>query len=347
MVSAIKFATPGYTKADFIYIITLLEEEFMSHSYLVTGGAGFVGSHVAEKLLGQGEKVVILDNFNSYYDPAFKRANIARLGDAPGLTVIEGDIRDKPLLESLYNEHQITHVAHLAAMAGVRTSVYESPLYVDVNINGTLNLLELSRDYKVEQFVFASTSSVYGRTENLPFVETDSADHPLASYPATKRSAELLAHTYFHLFGLNVICLRFFNVYGPAGRPDMMPMLLMNATIDGRQMKLFNGGDISRDWTYIDDTVLGVVAALDRPMGYEIINLGVGSPISLTSFVEMIEEYSGKEINKISVETPLSEPLITFCNNQKARKLLDFAPSITVEDGLKRTWDWFRDYHNL
>ncbi len=319
----------------------------MSTSYLVTGGAGFVGSHVAEKLLQRGEKVVVLDNFNTYYDPAFKRTNIVRLGQSDQLVVIEGDIRDNALLETIFQEHQITHVAHMAAMAGVRMSVHETPLYVDVNINGTINLLEKARQFAIKQFVFASTSSVYGRTEKLPFVETDAADHPLASYPATKRSAELLAHGYYHLFGLNVICLRFFNVYGPAGRPDMMPMRLMNATIDGTEMKLFNGGDISRDWTYIDDTVLGVVAALDRPMGYEVINLGVGKPISLTSFIEIVEEFSGKEIKKVSVETPASEPLITFCNNQKAQELLDFAPSITVEDGLKRTWDWFRAYHKL
>lgn len=310
-------------------------------SYLVTGGAGFVGSHVAEVLLNRGEKVVIIDNFNDYYDPAVKRANIQRLGDQPNLTVVEGDIRDDQLIENLFEEHKFTHVAHMAAMAGVRMSVKETPLYMAVNVTGTMHLLESSKRHNLENFVFASTSSVYGKTEVLPFVETDTADRPLASYPASKRAAEMLAHTYNHLFGMNVTCLRFFNVYGPAGRPDMMPMKLMHAAMDGTEMKIFNGGDIHRDWTYIDDTVKGVVSALDRPLGYEVINLGVGSPISLKDFIEVIEELSGREINKVFVPTPPSDPPITYCNNEKLRRLLGFDPQVSVQEGLHRTWEWF------
>lgn len=310
-------------------------------SYLVTGGAGFVGSHVAEVLLKRGDKVVIIDNFNDYYDPAVKRANIRRLGDHPNLTVVEGDIRDAALIDKLYEEHKFTHIAHMAAMAGVRLSVHETPLYMAVNVNGTMNLLESAKKHGIENFVFASTSSVYGETKVLPFIETDTADRPLASYPASKRAAELLAHTYHHLFQMNVTCLRFFNVYGPAGRPDMMPLQLMHAAMDGREMKIFNGGDIHRDWTYIEDTVKGVVSALDRPLGYEIINLGVGSPISLKDFIEVIEELSGREINKVFVPTPPSDPPITYCNNEKLRRLLDFDPQVSVQEGLRRTWEWF------
>ncbi|MCY4062116.1 MAG: SDR family NAD(P)-dependent oxidoreductase [Chloroflexi bacterium] len=316
-------------------------------TYLVTGGAGFIGSHVAEALLLRGDRAVIIDNFNNYYDPAIKRRNAERLRHYDRCVIIEGDIRERSLVEGLFAEHRITHVAHLAAMAGVRESVQQARLYMDVNVTGTLNLLEASKTAKIEQIVLASTSSVYGKTEILPFVETDSADRPLAAYPASKRAAELLAHTYHNLVEMPVTALRFFNVYGPAGRPDMMPWRLMEATQTGETIKLFNGGDIHRDWTYIADTVQGVVAALDRPLGYEIINLGCGAPISLQDFVEIIEEYAGKHINTVSVPTPQSDPPITFCDNGKARELLGFAPSVSVRDGLRQTWEWYREYRRL
>jgi UDP-glucuronate 4-epimerase len=316
-------------------------------SYLVTGGAGFVGSHLAQKLLERGETVVILDNFNDYYDPMLKRHNIERIGSNPRLTVVEGDIRDVGLVRSLFEAHQFTYVGHMAAMANVRESIHKAPLYMDVNVTGTMNLLEASRDFKVKQFVFASTSSVYGETKILPFIETDTADRPLAAYPASKRSAELLAHTYYHLFGLNVICLRFFNVYGPAGRPDMMPIKLVEAALNGTEVKVFEQGNYQRDWTFIEDTVKGVIAALDRPMGYEVINLGVGNPISLNAFIEIIEELTGREINKTYVPAPKSDPPITYCNNEKARRLLDFAPQISVREGLAQMWAWYQEFNRL
>ena len=228
-----------------------------SMTTLITGGAGFVGSHVAAELLARGDRVVVIDNFNDYYDPAIKRRNAARLSDFDNCHLIEGDIRDVALMERLFAEEGITRVAHLAAMPGVRASVQQARLYMDVNLTGTMNLLEAGKRAEIEQFVLASTSSVYGKTEILPFVETDTADRPLAAYPASKRAAELLAHTYHNLVDMNVTVLRFFNVYGPAGRPDMMPWKLMDATQSGELIKLFNGGDIHRDWTYIADTVLG------------------------------------------------------------------------------------------
>jgi UDP-glucuronate 4-epimerase len=315
-------------------------------SYLITGGAGFIGSHVAERLLQRGERVIILDNFNNYYDPAIKRASIERIKHK-NLTVIEGDVRDAELIKKIFKDYGVRRVAHLAAMAGVRLSVYETPLYMDVNTTGSMNLFEAARDNEIEQFVFASTSSVYGTTKVLPFIETDTADRPLAAYPASKRAAEILAYTYHNLNQANYTVLRFFNVYGPAGRPDMMPMRLMHASQDNTEIKIFNGGDISRDWTYIDDTVEGVVAALDRPLGYEVINLGVGNPISLTDFVEIIEELSGKEIRKVTVDTPPSDPPITYCDNTKARELLGFNPKVSVQEGLAKTWDWFREFYNI
>jgi UDP-glucuronate 4-epimerase len=314
---------------------------------LITGGAGFIGSHVAERLLEKGDTVVVLDNFNDYYDPALKHKNIERLRRFDNLTVVEGDIRDDKLVGRIFAEHDIRRVGHLAAMAGVRESVNNVRLYVDVNVNGTMNLLEHARNKKLDVFVFASTSSVYGETELIPFIETDTADRPLAAYPASKRAAELLAHTYHNLVGMNVTVLRFFNVYGPAGRPDMMPLRLLNAAFDGTEIPVFNGGDIHRDWTYIDDTVNGVVAALERPMGYEVINLGCGNPISLTDFIEAVEEFTGRTINKRTVPRPASDPPITYCDNTRARELLGFEPKVSVHDGLYKTWLWFKEYKGL
>jgi UDP-glucuronate 4-epimerase len=315
-------------------------------AYLVTGGAGFIGSHLADELLKRGDRVIILDNFNNYYDPAIKRGNVERIQHEK-LTVVEADVRDAALLQTIFKQYEITHIAHMAAMANVRASIHQTPLYMGVNTLGSMNILEAARDNNARQVVLASTSSVYGATQLIPFVETDTADRPLAAYPASKRAAEILAHTYHNLNALNITVLRFFNVYGPAGRPDMMPMRLMQATQDGTEMKLFNNGDISRDWTYIDDTVDGIIAALDTPLGYEVFNLGCGAPISLTDFVEIIEELAGQEINKIAVETPPSDPPITYCNNQKARDLLGFNPQITVQEGLDKTWQWFREYYGV
>jgi len=311
---------------------------------LVTGGAGFVGSHLSRALLARGDRVVAIDNFNDYYDPAIKRRNAAALAEHPAFTLVEADIRDKAAVEALFEAHGIRRVAHLAAMAGVRESVRQPALYLDVNLNGTLILLDAARQHGVENFVFASTSSVYGATQRLPFVETDTADRPLAAYPASKRAAELIGHTFHHLHGLNFTALRFFNVYGPAGRPDMMPLRVMEAVLDGSEVPIFNGGDIHRDWTYIDDTVQGVVAALDRPLGYEIMNLGVGGPISLRAFIDVIEELSGCRLHTRDVPTPPSDPPITFCDNSRARALLGFAPATPVHEGLARTWEWFRQW---
>jgi UDP-glucuronate 4-epimerase len=314
---------------------------------LITGGAGFIGSRLAMALRARGENIVIIDNFNSYYDPALKRANVAEFNRDPDVTVIEGDIRDAALVESIVRDHKIHRIAHLAAMAGVRNSIEEAPLYWEVNSTASMYLMEAARKHGVEQFVQASTSSVYGETQRIPFVEEDNADRPLAAYPASKRAAEILAHTYHHLFGLNVTCLRFFNVYGPSGRPDMMPIKVMKALVTDQPITLFNGGVFSRDWTYIDDIVDGVVAALDRPLGYEVINLGCGAPLSMTEFVSIFEKLSGKTANTVDVPAPLSDPPITYCDNSRARRLLGFAPKVPVREGLERTWDWFTKQHAL
>lgn len=314
---------------------------------LVTGGAGFIGSHLTRRLLAQGDSVVVLDNFNDAYDPALKRTNAAALAQHPNAVIIEGDIRDKTLVNTLFKDRKFSRVAHLAALGNVRASIGNAPLYTDVNLIGTINLLEAARENNLELFILASTSSVYGETKMLPFVETDTADRPLAAYPASKRSMELLAHTYYNLFAMNFTILRFFNVYGPAGRPDMMPMRLMHAAVDGTVLPLFNNGQLSRDWTYIDDTVDGVVAALDKILGFEIMNLGCGKPLSMVEFVEVIEELSGRKINTRPEPAPLSEPPITFCDNTKIRQILGFAPETPVHEGLARTWEWFAEFYQV
>lgn len=307
---------------------------------LVTGGAGFIGSHVAGRLLAAGERVLVLDNFDDYYDPALKRANAARLA-AAGAELVEADVRDAEAVERAVAGSGARRIAHMAALAGVRSSIEQSALYVAVNTLGTVHLLEAARLHGVDQFVLGSTSSVYGNSRRLPFREDDPADRPLASYPASKRSAELLAHGYHHLFGLHVTAVRFFNVYGPAGRPDMMPLRLMEASRSGEPIPVFDGGRLQRDWTYIDDVVDGVLAALERPLGYEVINLGLGAPISLHDFIEIIEALAGRPIARLEQPAPASEPTITYCDNGKARRLLDFSPGVTLRDGLARTWEWF------
>jgi UDP-glucuronate 4-epimerase len=307
---------------------------------LITGGAGFIGSRLAYSLFQAGEEVIILDNFDPYYDPAIKRANIAALDG--GAAVVEADIRDADALDHVFQTYRIDRIAHLAALANVRYSVERARLYSDVNVGGTIALLDMARKYDVSGFVQGSTSSVYGDTARIPFVEEDSAAMPLAPYPASKRSAELFAHSYHHLFGLNITVLRFFNVYGPHGRPDMMPLRTIDAILSGTPIPLFDDGLLERDWTYIDDIVDGVVSALNRPLGYEIVNLGFGSPITFRAFIDIYEELIGKSAVVQPVPAPASEPRITYCDNSKARRLLGFDPQTPVVEGLKQTWAWYQ-----
>ena len=310
---------------------------------MITGGAGFIGSHVALHLAQTtNHRIVVVDNFNDYYDPAIKRANILPLAYSPNSTVIEADIRQRERMAQIVDKHEISHILHLAGMANVRASIEQSPLYVEVNTQGTVNILEAARLHGVQQVVCASTSSVYGADSSIPFVEDAPAAQPLASYPASKRAAEILGHTYTHLFGLNVTFLRFFNVYGPNGRPDMMPVRVLEAIVRQREITLYNGGQMRRDWTYIDDIVSGILAAMERPLGYQIVNLGCGEPETMTAFVETLETLTGRQAITRDVPAPPSDPPITYCDNRKAQRLLDFNPQVSLHEGLARTWDWYR-----
>ena len=312
---------------------------------LITGGAGFIGSRLAARLLAEQQPVIVLDNFNDYYDPARKRANIAALNaDFPDHPprVVEADVRDLGALTRLFKEENIRHVAHMAGMAAVRYSVERAPLYVAVNTLGSVNVLECARKHGVENFILASTSSVYGNA-TPPFREDQIPDRPLAPYPASKRAAELMAHTTYTLFGLNVTITRLFNVYGPAGRPDMMPLKVLDWLHEGRVIPMYDGGALRRDWTYIDDTVDALYRALRQPLGYEIINLGFGATRSFAEFVAIYEEITGITARKEAVPAPLSEPKTLWCDPMKARQLLGWQPHTDLREGLLETWRWYQE----
>lgn len=309
---------------------------------LVTGAAGFIGSHLAEKLAKRGDEVIGLDNFNDYYDPAKKRANEARLNAYLNFRMIEADIRDRERMFAVFEEEKFEAVAHLAAMAGVRNAVKNPSLYVDVDLNGTQHLMDAARAAGgVGNFVFASTSSVYGQTKQIPFVETDPCDRPLQPYAAAKRASEILGFSYHHLFGLNFTALRFFTVYGPNGRPDMMAYLVAESVTKGIQIPLYEGGQMYRDWTFVSDITDGVVAAVDRPLGYEIINIGRGEPTLLKDFVEMIEKLAGQKANVVHKPKLAADFIRNQADIIKARRLLGYNPQVSVQDGVKAFWDWY------
>lgn len=311
---------------------------------LVTGAAGFIGSHLAERLCRRGDAVIGLDNFNDYYDPGRKRANERRLNTCPNFRMVEADVRDRERMFQLFATEKITAVAHLAAMAGVRNAILVPDLYVNVNLNGTQNLFDASRAAGgVDNFVLASTSSVYGNTTRIPFVEDDPCDRPLQPYAAAKRAAEILGFSYHHLFGMNLTVLRFFTVYGPNGRPDMMAYLLADSITKGREIPLYDNGQMYRDWTYVDDTVSGIVSALDRPLGYEIINLGRGEPILLRDFVAIMEKLSGRKANVVPTPRLAADFTRNEADISKARRLLDYNPTVSVAEGVERFWEWYQE----
>ncbi len=308
---------------------------------LVTGAAGFIGSHLAEKLAQRRDEVVGLDNFNDYYNPAKKRANEKRLNEFENFKMIEADIRDRARMIALCEDEQFDAVAHLAAMAGVRPAVESPDFYVEVDYNGTQNLMDAARFTNVENFVFASTSSVYGNTNQIPFVENDPCDRPLQPYAAAKRAAEILGYTYHYLYGLSFTAIRFFTVYGPNGRPDMMAYLVADSITKGIEIPIYNGGDMFRDWTFVEDITDGAVAALDRPLGYEVINLGRGEPTKLRDFVNMIEKLAGRKANLVDKPKPAADVVTTYASISKAVELLGYNPKVSVQEGVKAFWEWY------
>jgi len=304
---------------------------------LVTGGAGFIGSHVCEHLLARGDEVTVIDNFNAFYDPAIKRANAAAL---TGAKVIEGDIRDQDCVTRLFREGRFDAVVHLAAMAGVRPSLVDPLHYSDVNVRGTQILLRELEQRPGVRFVFASSSSVYGANDKVPFKEDDDIHRPISPYAATKRAGELLCYTHHHLYGTPVSCLRFFTVYGPRQRPEMAIHSFTKKCLAREPIPFFGDGSTRRDYTYIDDIVDGVVRALDRARGYAIYNLGESRTISLAELVAAIGKQCGVE--PILERHPLQpgDVLITYADVTKAKRELGYAPSTELADGLARFHAW-------
>jgi len=312
---------------------------------LVTGAAGFIGSHLVDKLLEQGNKVLAIDDFNDFYDPTTKRKNVSLHVSHPAYSLFEGDIRDLTFINAIFAGSKIDALIHLAARAGVRPSLEQPILYQEVNIAGTQNLFECCRKYQIKKCVFASSSSVYGINAKVPFSEQDPISQPISPYAATKAAGELLAHVYSHLYGLPIICLRFFTVYGPRQRPDLAIHKFTRLISDGLSIPVFGDGTTERDYTYIDDIISGIIGALhyDRTR-YEIINLGNSATVSLNKLIATIEAALGKSAIIQRLPPQPGDVPRTFSDISKAKELLGFQPSTSIEAGIKRFVTWFRSY---
>lgn len=313
---------------------------------LLTGGAGFIGSHLTRTLLAQGHSVDCLDNFNTYYDPAMKRANVAPFDGNPGWRLVEGDILDWPLLQRLFSERRYDRLVHLAARAGVRPSIQEPILYEQVNVQGTLHLLELCRQHNVDKIVSASSSSVYGINSKVPFSESDPVEHPISPYAATKRAGELMAWTYHHLYGLSISCMRFFTVYGPGQRPDMAIHKFARLIDSGKPLQVFGDGRSRRDYTYIDDIVQGLYAALLRCDGYRIYNLGESNTIELLDLIALLEAALGRKANLEFFPDQPGDVPITYADIALAQRELDYRPATDIAAGIGRFAEWFKGYYH-
>ncbi len=308
---------------------------------LVTGGAGFIGSHLCERLLGLGYGVVCLDNFNDFYDPAIKRSNIAGLTANPGFTLREGDIRDAALVNALFEREKPEAVVHLAAMAGVRPSIEKPVLYYDINVTGTAVLLETAGSHGVANFIFGSSSSVYGNQKKIPFCERDPVSRPISPYAASKAAGELLCYACHHLSGLPVTCLRFFTVYGPRQRPEMAIHLFAKLIRDGKPVTVYGDGHSRRDYTFVDDIIDGIVKALEKPHGYEIFNLGESRTVELFEVVGLIEKGIGRKARLRMLPVQPGDVPVTFADIDHARSSLGYSPSIPIEEGIGSFIEWF------
>lgn len=311
----------------------------MMEKVLITGAAGFIGSNLALTMLKQGFIVSGIDNFDNFYDPEIKRNAIRKLELYPGFKIYEGDIRDRELLDRIFETEKPELVIHLAARAGVRPSIEQPELYYDVNVSGTLVLLEAMRKAGLKDLLFASSSSVYGNNKKVPFSESDPVDNPISPYAATKKAGELLCYTYHHLYNFNIFCLRFFTVYGPGQRPEMAIQQFGRKITEGKPITLFGDGTTRRDYTFVDDIVAGIIVAAEHLNGYEILNLGNSDTISLIDLVHGIEETLGK---KAVIEWKPMQPgdvEITYAHIGKARKLIGYKPDYPVKKGLRKMFE--------
>ena len=332
---------------------------------LVTGAAGFIGFHLSQRLLSQGRPVVGLDNMSAYYDVALKRDRLAELQKTSCFTFAEIDLADEDALKQLFERHRFETVFNLAAQAGVRHSLTHPQAYVKSNLDGFVNLLECCRHHSVKHLVFASSSSVYGAATKLPFNVHQNVDHPLSLYAATKKSNELLAHSYAHLFRIPMTGLRFFTVYGPWGRPDMAMYLFTRAIFAGEPIDVFNNGDMERDFTYVDDVVEALVRVGDKPAlanpnwdgqapdpasstaPYRIYNIGNNAPVKLMRLIELIEDAVGKKAIKRMLPMQPGDVPATFADVEDLARAVDFAPRTSIEDGVRRFIAWYKDYYGV
>ncbi len=316
----------------------------MKKNILITGGAGFIGSHLSEHLLNEGEwSVTIVDDLNDFYSPEIKRSNLAAIGPSDDLAFVECDIRDQAALTSVFESTAFDVIVHLAARAGVRPSLSEPHLYYTTNVIGTLNLLELARQQGVRQFVFGSSSSVYGENSNVPFSEKHRVQNPISPYAATKAAGELMCHTYTHLYEIRTVCLRLFTVYGARQRPDLAIHKFSRLIFDGKPIPVFGDGSTRRDYTYVDDIIQGVRAAIDYEGSmHEVFNLGESETTELRRLIELLEESLGK---KAVIDRQPMQPgdvPITFADISKAASLLRYDPQTKIEDGIPKFVEWFR-----
>jgi len=307
---------------------------------LVTGGAGFIGSHLVGSLLADGVPVVCVDNFNDFYDPAVKRSNIAPFAGNPLFTLVEADIRDLDAMHTAFDCRPV-QVVHLAARAGVRPSVEQPLLYLDVNERGTLNLLECCREHGVNSFIFASSSSVYGVNSKVPFSTDDKIALPISPYAATKCAGELMCHTYHHLYGIHATCLRFFTVYGPRQRPDLAIHKFARLMAAGEELPVYGDGSMRRDFTYIDDIIAGVRSAMAKDYPFEIFNLGNSNPISVMELVALLEKHLHMKAKITHRPIPPGDVPITFADISKTTRMLDYRVTTPIEEGIAKFTRWF------
>jgi len=313
---------------------------------LVTGSAGFIGFHVAKKLLDIGVNVIGIDNLNDYYDVQLKKDRNKILKEFDNYKFYKGDLKDLDFVKKVLNENKIDKVCHLAAQAGVRHSLSHPHTYIQSNIVAFTNLIEEVKNHNIKDFVYASSSSVYGNNKKIPFSVDDNVDKPISLYAATKKANELIAHSYHHLYGVNCTGLRFFTVYGPYGRPDMAPILFAQAISNNDSIKVFNHGQMRRDFTYIDDIVDGVVSALYHSYPYEIFNLGNNKAIELNYFIELLEKKFNKKATKEMLDMQAGDVVETMADIDYSKQKLDFNPQTSIEEGIRKFVTWYKEYYD-
>jgi len=310
---------------------------------VVTGGAGFIGSHLCEKLISMGSKIICIDSFSDFYDPVIKEDNISEIVTSRHFKLYRSDITSFDRVEKIFSQAHIDMVIHLAARAGVRPSIQNPLLYEKVNILGTMNLLECCKKYNIPKFIFASSSSVYGGNKKLPFSEEDNVDHPISPYAATKKAGELICYTYYDLYKISIYCFRFFTVYGPRQRPEMAIHKFTRQILNGEEIEIYGDGSSSRDYTYIGDVISGMAGSLNSIDGFEIINLGNSNTIKLIDLIKLIEKTTGKKARLKFIGSQPGDVFATYADIRKAGKMLKYFPEVDIGEGLVKFVNWYKE----